>query len=942
MVSFAIRDIIPNLAEKLEIMQRRLFLIDAYALIYRAYYAMIRSPRITSKGLNTSAVFGFINTLNEVLNKEQPTHIAVCFDPSGPTFRHEAFEEYKAQREKQPEDITQSVPWIKRILNAMHIPVVEVDGYEADDVIGTLAQMADKDGYDTYMMTPDKDYGQLVTDRIRMYRPALRGEGFEIRGPGEVCERYGIESPRQIIDLLALEGDVSDNIPGCPGIGEKTASKLIQLYGSVENLIANSAQLTGATRRRVEEHQQQIVFSKFLATIKTDVPLPTDIRPDKLSRTEPDYEALAEIYRELEFRTFLKRMESAGQLTPARQPFPASQPEGYIGSLFDEPETSAATDMSTAAHDYVCITDTESLHAAVDRAIAAKAPVGVTVYAAGESAMTAQWLGIAFSMSEGSAVYAEAPGEDSSETRHRSFTDEIKRLFDGVATVVSHDVKRAIIVLRRHGITIGNYYDTSLAHYLIDPETSHRISGLAFKYLKYNMAEQPDDRTGLKRFQPIPSAEAAVVMCENADITLRLYSLLNAEVERQGLMPLLRDIELPLVRVLAEMEYTGVRIDTGVLAEMSTRFTHRLEDMEMEIFRLAGEPFNLASPKQVGDILFDKLQIGGKSRRTKKGGYSTTEEILEKLRPNHAIVDLILRYRALRKLLTTYVNALPGMINPSTGKIHTSYNQTVTATGRISSANPNLQNIPIRSDDGREIRSAFVADPGDIIMSADYSQIELRLIADLSGDPDMIEAFGSGEDIHRATAAKIYHTAPADVSETQRRNAKTANFGIIYGISAFGLSERLGIPRAEARKLIDGYFATYPRIRLFMDNNVESAREKGYVATVMGRKRFLPEINSRNATVRSYAERNAVNAPIQGSAADIIKRAMVDIYRAIGEAGLKSRMIIQVHDELVFNVVPDELPQLQEIVCRLMENAYVGHVRMEVAAGSGRTWLEAH
>lgn len=923
-------------------MQRRLFLLDAYALIYRAYYAMLRSPRITSKGFNTSAIFGFVNTLNEVLTKEQPTHIAVCFDPQGPTFRHEAYAEYKAQREKQPEDITMSVPLIKNILTAMRIPIVEVAGYEADDVIGTLSVIAEREGFDTFMMTPDKDYGQLVTDHVKMYRPSLRGEGFEIRGPEEVCARYGIERPSQVIDMLALEGDSSDNIPGCPGIGEKTAAKLIRAYGSVERLIENSDQLTGATRKRVEENKEQIVFSKFLATIKTDVPLPEGITPQAMTRSEPDYQALAEVYRQLEFRTFIKRMESAGQLdTAPRHATPAS--DGFVGSLFDEPADQPTANLTTSPHEYTSITDNETLRKAVDEALSADAPIGITVYAPGESAMTAPWLGIAFTSAQGKAVYAVTPSEEAPEATRREFAEQIGRLATASATIVSHDVKRAMIVLRRHDIHLtDNYYDTSLAHYLIDPETSHRIAGLAFRYLKYNMAEQPDDRTGMKRFHPITPQEATTVMCENADITLRLYDTLNSEIERQGFLPLLTDIELPLVKVLAEMEYTGVRIDTDVLAEMSARFTERLDQMETEIFSLAGERFNLASPMQVGRILFEKLQIDNNGKRTKKGGYSTTEEILEKLRPTHKIVDLILRHRSLRKLLTTYVNALPGMVNSATGKIHTSYNQTVTATGRISSANPNLQNIPIRSDDGREIRSAFVADPGNIIMSADYSQIELRLIADLSGDPDMIEAFGSGEDIHRATAAKIYHVSLPDVSETQRRNAKTANFGIIYGISAFGLSERLGIPRAEARELIEGYFATYPRIRAYMEENVADARRNGYVSTVMGRKRFLPEINSRNATVRNYAERNAVNAPIQGSAADIIKRAMVDIYRAIGEAGLKSRMIIQVHDELVFNVIPDELPRLQEIVCRLMEKAYVGRVRLEVAAGSGRTWLEAH
>lgn len=918
----------------------RLFLLDAYALIYRAYYALIRSPRITSGGRNTSAVFGFCNTLDDILRKENPSHIAVCFDPPGPTFRHEEYPDYKAQRDKQPEDITFAVPVIKRILEAYRIPVVEVERYEADDVIGTLSRMAEREGFETFMMTPDKDYGQLVTDRVRMYRPALRGEGFEIRGPEQVCERYGISSPRQVIDLLALEGDASDNIPGCPGVGEKTARKLIEEWGSVENLIANADKLKGALRKKIEEGAEKIMFSKHLATIRTDVPLPEGLTPDSLVRREPDTEALAEIFRELEFKTLLSRLRSRAAADRPEDPAATAAPQpadaSGMGSLFDLPSPPSAR---CPAGTY----KTAATPAEIDGAVAAisgSSRIALAVNATGEEAMRAKVEGIALCAAECEAVYIPLPADAPARS---AAIEAIRPLFGGEALLLSHDMKRDIILLRREGLHIlsDNYFDTSVAHYLIDSEAKHALPSVMERYLRLEPVSLPDP----KKWYPestLPLPEAAERFCEEADMVLRLHSPLAAAIAAEEMEPLLRSIELPMVRVLAEMEWTGVRIAPAELRELSRRYTAEIAALEAEAFELAGERFNIASPSQVGRILFGKLNLDPKAKKTTTGAFSTTEKVLEKHRNDHPLVGLILKIRKLRKLVTTYLDALPALINPATGKIHTTFNQTVTATGRISSTNPNLQNIPIRTDDGREIRRAFIADHGCLFMSADYSQIELRLIADLSADPDMIGAFRAGNDIHRATAAKIYHLPIDEVTDDQRRNAKTANFGIIYGISAFGLSERLGIPRAEAKMLIDGYFATYPGIRQYLDRAVETAREKGYVETICHRKRRLPDINSRNAVVRGYAERNAVNAPLQGSAADIIKIAMVAIHREIGLRSLRSRMIMQVHDELIFNVVPAELPELQEIVTRCMEQAYTNLVPLEVSVGIGQNWLEAH
>lgn len=929
-------------------MEKHLFLLDAYALIYRAYYALIRSPRFSGAGINTSAIFGFCNTLDDLLKRENPTHMAVCFDPHGPTFRHEEYPEYKAQREKQPEDITVAIPWIKRVLEAYRIPVIEVAGYEADDVIGTLATRAAAEGYDVYMMTPDKDYGQLVGPHVFQYRPAIKGEGFEVRDSALVCERYGVQKPSQIIDLLALEGDASDNIPGCPGVGEKTAQKLIAEFGSVENLLDNTSQLKGALKKKVEENADKIRLSKHLATICRDVPV--DVSPDSLERKETDIDSLAAIYKELDFRTLLARLNARSVAAKAVETVhppkaaPASEDSG-LGGLFDmageEPETAAAEPAVCEEHFYEIAASPSAVASAVSLAAKAKA-VGVAVCAVGDDAMTAKLEGIALSIESCRGVYIPlgSPGSDA----RRETLVMLAPLFepDG-PLVVSLDVKRAYLLLRREGIELqAPYFDVAVAHYVTDPEGKHDLAPMAARLMGVSLSGvDPDARPGHPS-APLKPEEAMARFCEEADLCLRLRPLLLERVAERGMTPLLTDIEIPLVKVLAEMEWTGVRIDPNSLRLMSGRLKERLSAMEEEAYALAGGPFNIASPSQVGMVLFDRLKIDPKAKKTAKGSYSTTEQILEKYAPRVPLVSLILKIRRLRKLISTYLDALPALINPRTGRIHTSYNQTVTSTGRISSTNPNLQNIPVRTDDGREIRRAFIASEGNLLMSADYSQIELRLIADLSADKDMIEGFLSGDDIHRITASKIYNVPLAEVTDDQRRHAKTANFGIIYGISAFGLSERLGIARAEAKKLIDGYFATYPHIREYLEKSVEKARSLGYAETRLGRRRYLPDINSRNATVRSYAERNAVNAPVQGTAADIIKIAMVRIYGEMEERGLRSRMIMQVHDELIFDVVPDELPAMRELVERQMAGAYRGAVPLVAEAGVGDNWLEAH
>ena len=930
----------------------RLFLLDAYALIYRAYYALLRSPRVNSSGMNTSAIFGFCNTLDDLLRKENPTHIAVCFDPPhGRTFRHEKFEDYKANRDKQPEDITAAIPYIKRILEAYRIPVVEVEGYEADDVIGTLATRAAAEGMEVFMMTPDKDYGQLVGPNIYMYRPPLRGEGFEVRDEAKVCERYGIERTSQVIDLLALEGDVADNIPGCPGVGEKTAVKLIAEFGSVENMLEHTDRLKGKLREKVEANAEQIRLSKWLATIRTDIPL--DINPDDFVRRPADVDSLAAVYKELEFNMFLSRLRrnataaAAPEAKTPEPPKPAAPDASGMASLFDmadapaeaaeaaEPEPQADAERS-----YSVASTAEEVGRAV--ATAAFYPrVGVAVYAVGDEPMTSPLRGIALSWEARQAVYIPMP--DDAATRGE-WLALLAPLFDEKAPeMVSHDVKRAMLLLKNDGIAFAsNYFDTSVAHYVIDPEMRHDLGRVAAKYLSLMLSGVDIEAKPSHPSKPLSPEAAAARYSEEADVALRLREVLADEVAKREMTGLLNEVEFPLIRVLAAMEWTGVRIDPVVLRPLSDQLKKRLEGMEREAIEMAGVDFNVASPSQVGHVLFEVMGIDPKAKKTARGQYSTTEQVLEKYASTVPLVGLILKIRRLRKLIATYLDALPALINPRTGKIHTSYNQTVTATGRISSTNPNLQNIPIRTDDGREIRRAFIAEEGHSILSADYSQIELRLIADLSADRDMIEAFLSGDDIHRITASKIYKVPLEEVTDDQRRHAKTANFGIIYGISAFGLSERLGIARADAKRLIEGYFETYPHIRQYLEKAVETARTQGYVTTRMGRRRYLPEISSRNAVVRGYAERNAVNAPIQGTAADIIKVAMVRIFKAMADRSMRSRMIMQVHDELIFDVAPGEEALLRTLVAEGMEGAYRGAVPLEVSMGVAPNWLEAH
>lgn len=914
--------------------EKKLFLLDAYALIYRAYYALFRAPRITSKGLNTSAIFGFCNTLDEIIRKEKPSHIAVCFDPKGGTFRHEEYPEYKAQREAQPEDITKAIPYIKDIIKAYNIPVIEIPRYEADDVIGTLAKRAEQEGFTTYMMTPDKDYGQLVSDKIFMYRPALKGAGFEVRGVKEVCERYGISSPLQVIDLLALEGDSSDNIPGCPGVGEKTAVKLISQWGSIENLLKNTDSITGSLQKKIIENAEKIKFSKYLVTIKTDVPVNVNI--DDLARKEENIDKLIEIFTELEFKSFINKLSSRQTIIPKEE----APIIDIMPSLFDIPETIQVPARSETNNNYKTATSIDEIRNVVNQAMT-NPEIGIYIYATGADAMTARWKGIAIATENGIASFIAIPANQNTRSEIISIVAPLFKFKQ--TTIISHDIKRDYIILKNEKIDFtAPYYDTSVAHYLLQPEMRHSLSGLAFTYLNYRTWDYSDENSTSKKAIEIPEIEAPKRSCEIADITLQLSQILKQELEKEKLSSLMNEIELPFITVLAEMEWTGVRIDVSELTKLSQQLTERLHIMEQEAYQLAGCEFNIGSPLQVGEIIFGKMQIDPKAKRTKKGAYSTTEEILEKYRATHPLVDLILKIRGLRKLLTTYINALPELINPNTGKIHTSYNQTITATGRISSTNPNLQNIPIRTDDGREIRRAFIADPGDIFLSADYSQIELRIIADLSEDNEMISAFLSGDDIHQATAAKIYKEPLEAVTSNQRRNAKTANFGIIYGISVFGLSERLGISRQEAKTLIDGYFNSYPKVREYMDNNIEQAKKDGFVTTIKGRKRMLPGINSNNSVVRGFAERNAINAPIQGSAADIIKIAMINIAHEMTQRAMKSRMIMQVHDELVFNIKPEELDSMQELIKRNMENAYKGRVPLIVSAGIGNNWLEAH
>lgn len=920
----------------------KLFLLDAYALIYRAYYAFIKNPRINSKGFNTSAILGFVNTLEEVLRKENPTHIGIAFDPSGPTFRHEAYEAYKAQREETPEAIRQSVPVIKDIIRAYHIPILEIAGYEADDVIGTLATEAGKRGINTYMMTPDKDYGQLVSEHVFMYRPKYGDKDFEVMGVEEVKAKFDIQSPLQVIDMLGLMGDTADNIPGCPGVGEKTAQKLIAQFGNIENLLAHTDELKGAIKKKVEENKEQITFSKFLATIKTDVPIALDM--EALKREEPDEEELRRLFEMLEFRSLIDRVIKTEKKAPSS---PAAQPDLF--GFFAEEDTvdaknSILTRLEDLSYDYQLVDNKEEMAILAEKLLAQNF-FSLDTETTGIDPITAELVGMSFSFAENQAFYVPVPAN-----REEALTivSIFKPAFENPDSLkIGQNIKYDLIMLANYGVTLkGKMFDTMIAHYVLQPELRHGMDYLAEIYLKYETIkiEELIGAKGKKQGNMRDLAPEAVYKyaCEDADVTLKLKQVLENELETNGVKKLFEEIEMPLVPVLAYMERNGVRIDTDALKETSRHFTARMNQIEEEVHQLAGMEFNIASPKQVGEVLFDRLKIVEKAKKTKTGQYVTSEEVLESLRGKHEIVGKILEHRGLKKLLGTYIDALPQLINPATGRIHTSFNQTVTATGRLSSSNPNLQNIPIRNEDGKEIRKAFIPDEGCEFFSADYSQIELRIMAHLSNDPHMIEAFQKDQDIHAATAAKIYKVKLEEVTREQRSKAKTANFGIIYGISVFGLAERLNVDRKEAKALIDGYFENYPNVKAYMDQSIQEAREKGYIETIFKRKRYLPDINSKNAVVRGYAERNAINAPIQGSAADIIKVAMIRIYQRFQEEGIHSKMILQVHDELNFSVLPEEKEKVQQIVISEMEAAYKMKAPLRADHGWGHNWLEAH
>ena len=919
----------------------KLFLLDAYALIYRSYYAFIKNPRINSKGLNTSAIVGFVNTLYEVLTKEHPTHLGVAFDPHGPTFRSEVYPAYKAQREATPEDIKKAVPIIKDLLKAWNIPILQVDGYEADDVIGTLATKAGQEGVETYMLTPDKDYGQLVTNNVFIFRPR-HGGGYETMGPEEVKAKYTIPSTEAVIDLLALMGDSADNFPGCPGVGEKTAVKLINEFGTIENLISKTDELKGALKTKIESHIEDIKMSKFLATIKTDVPI--ELRLDELKISEPNQEELGKLMDELEFKSLkskiLKKSENIqkpvnGQLDL----FAEFAPEGS-----KEPEYSNLETLKTVVHDYQLIENEEDLLKLRDFFLT-KEILSLDTETTSTNAIDAELVGLSFAVEEHQAFYVPIP-ENREEAQKR--VEIFRSVYENEKILkIGQNLKYDLEVLRNYDIELkGKMWDTMIAHYLIQPELRHNMDYMAEIYLNYQTIHI-DELIGAKgknqrSMRELDPKEVYEYAAEDADITLQLKNKLEPELKKQGAEKLFYEIEMPLMPVLAEMEMTGVCLDTDSLAETSKQLTQRMLDIEQRIYELAGEHFNIASPKQVGDILFDKLKIIDKAKKTKKGQYVTSEEVLQQLRHKHEIVGLILDHRGLKKLLGTYIEALPKLINPRTGHIHTSFNQTITATGRLSSSDPNLQNIPIRGEDGKEIRKAFIPEPGCLFFSADYSQIELRVMAHLSQDPQMIEVFREGKDLHAATAANIYKKPIEEVTRDERTKSKRANFGIIYGITVFGLAERLDIPRDEAKMLIDGYFDTFPQVHDYMEKSKEVARQQGYVTTLFGRRRYLPDINSANSVVRGFAERNAINAPIQGTAADIIKVAMIHIFQRFKTEGIKSKMILQVHDELNFSVYPDEKEKVEHIVLEEMQNAYQMAVPLVADSGFGDNWLEAH
>ena len=918
----------------------KLFLIDAYALIYRSYYAFIKSPRINSKGLNTSAVMGFCNTLNEVLTKEKPTHIGVAFD-HGKTFRHDAFPDYKAQREETPEDIKLSVPLIKQVLEAMHIPILQVDGFEADDIIGTIATRFGADGIDTFMLTPDKDYGQLIGPNVFMYRPR-HGGGYEILGEKEVGEKYGIPTPAQVIDLLALMGDSADNFPGCPGVGEKTAAKLINQFGSIDNMLQHTDEIKGKLREKVENAVEDIKMSKFLATIRTDVPMQLDL--DELKVEQPDEAKLRAIFEELEFKTLINKFLNKGESKPKTDNNQLDLFAENTTNESDEPKNAKFESIKTTQHEYKLVENEEELRQLCDFFIT-KESVSIDTETTSTDAISAELVGLSFSVEEKKAFYVAVPANYKEALK---IVQIFKPLYESDKIMkIGQNIKYDYEVLTRYGVTLqGKMFDTMIAHYLIQPELHHNMDYMAETLLGYQTIhiEELLGPKGKKQknMRDLSPADIYEYAAEDADITLRLKNVLEPRLKELGVEELFWNIEMPLVRVLADMELNGVCLDTEALQDTSKIFTERMKQYEQEIYKEAGEEFNISSPKQVGDILFGKLQIMDKPKKTKTGQYVTSEEVLQSLESKSPIVRNILNYRGMKKLLSTYIDALPKLINPRTGHIHTSFNQALTATGRLSSSDPNLQNIPVRTDDGKEIRKCFIPEEGCLFFSADYSQIELRIMAHLSEDENMMEAFREGHDIHRATAAKIWHVDIDKVTDAQRKKAKQANFGIIYGITTYGLAQRMDIPNGEAKELIEGYFRTFPKVQAYMEHAKEEARAKGYAETLFHRRRYLADINSRNATVRGFAERNAINAPIQGTEADIIKVAMVRIWERFKKEGIRSKMILQVHDELNFSVFPEEREQVERIVIEEMQNAYPLNVPLIADAGWGKNWLEAH
>ena len=919
----------------------KLFLLDAYALIYRSYYAFIKNPRINSKGLNTSAIVGFLNTLQEVLTKEQPTHLGVAFDPHGPTFRSDVYPAYKAQREATPEDIRRAVPIIKELMDAWNIPILQVDGYEADDVIGTLATKAGTKGIKTYMLTPDKDYGQLVNDNVFIFRPR-HGGGYETMGPEEVKAKYTIPSTEAVIDLLALMGDSADNFPGCPGVGEKTAVKLINEFGSIEEMLNRTSEIKGALQKKIVEHVDDIRMSKFLATIKTDVPIELDM--DALKVTQPNEEKLGKLFEELELRSLASKIlkKSEKVVKPVNQQLDLFAE--FTSSESSEPDFSSFETLKTVVHEYKLVENEEDLKKLYDYFLT-KPFLVLDTETTSTNAIDAELVGLSFSVKEHEAFYVPVPAE---REKAQQVVDIFKPLYEDEHILkIGQNLKYDLEVLRNYHVELkGQLWDTMIAHYLIQPELHHNMDYMAEVYLHYKtihidelIGPKGKNQRSMRDLDPKDVYEYA---CEDADITLQLKNKLEQELKQHDCERLFYDIEMPLMPVLAEMEMNGVCLDTASLAETSKQFTARMNEIEQRIYELAGEQFNIASPKQVGEILFDKLKIVEKAKKTKTGQYVTSEEVLQQLKNKHEIVADILEHRGLKKLIGTYIDALPKLINPHTGHIHTSFNQTITATGRLSSSDPNLQNIPIRGEDGKEIRKAFIPEPGCLFFSADYSQIELRVMAHLSQDPQMIEVFREGKDLHAATAANIYKKPIEEVTRDERTKSKRANFGIIYGITVFGLAERLDIPRDEAKMLIDGYFDTFPQVHDYMEKSKDVARQQGYVTTLFGRRRYLPDINSANSVVRGFAERNAINAPIQGTAADIIKVAMIHIFQRFKAEGIRSKMILQVHDELNFSVYPDEKEKVERIVLEEMQNAFHMSVPLVADSGFGDNWLEAH